>query len=399
MLAFTSCEKEKSGSTNIVSISFKETDNENFNEDIEVNLYTVPFSVNIPYNADFNNLVPTIIFEGKSVSPKSKEPYDFINSPKVIVTAENDDIYEYEITIKKTCTYFFDSNGGSDIDAIEVEVGERSFKPKDPILENYELVDWQTMDGLLWDFKDYITENIYLKAKWQYDTVSEDGKWKVVYDGATGGATIIEYLGDKNVENIVIPATINGRKVIGIKGRYEKNDYRTEKIGIFSDERLSGNGGYTNRNKTIKTIDMSSAIYLTKIGIYTFFEMRELVEVKLPPNLNIIDENAFYYCNKLSLIDLNEKLEQIGKWAFSTCDINSIKFPKSLKLLGTQAFIYNDNLTEITFTRYENPLTIFMTDVFDCVKTIYYPTGTDYPNIEKLKYLKEYCDVEWVDIE
>ncbi len=48
MLAFTSCEKEKSGSTNIVSISFKETDNENFNEDIEVNLYTVPFSVNIP---------------------------------------------------------------------------------------------------------------------------------------------------------------------------------------------------------------------------------------------------------------------------------------------------------------------------------------------------------------
>ena len=488
MLAFTSCEKFKSDDAYLNSLIFKKENNVNFHKDVEMSLDLGHYSaVLIPYDTDFTRLVPSIDFDGKSISPKSGETADFSKSMKFVITAENNSTSVNEIKMIKTCSYFFDSNGGSYIEPIAVEQGKYLYyKPEDPMLKNHELVEWITEDGTPWDFEKgkNITENVYLKAKWQYDTVSEDGNWKVEYDGATSDAIIVEYIGDESVESLEIPATINERKVVEIKGRYYVNpDGKELGMNVFNE--LS--------NETVKNIDLSKAVYLTRIGVNAFERFYELTEVKLPPNLKIIEDNTFLYCGKLSVIDLPESLSQIEKYVFHGCELTSIKFPSSLVIIGEGAFIFNyignvdlsqtkvseihksafrscgitslklpntsvyigvsafksnelkkldlsntqvseiDNyafagcsieevkfpqtlrsvnhralennstLTKITITRSEIPLTVFDPYTFFINSyrrekhisgaTIYYPSGTDYPNMEYLKDL----DVEWIE--
>lgn len=290
ILAFTSCEKFKSGDAYLNSVILEKDNNVNFLKDIEIDHGLGPYSAMlIPYNADFTKLVPTINFDGKSISPKSGEAADFSESMKFTITAENNSKSVVDIKMIKTCSYIFDSNGGSYIEPIAVIQGSNIFPGPEPILEDYELVEWQTEDGTPWNFgkrKD-IYENVYLKAKWQYDTVSEDGKWKVEYENITGDATIIEYVGEDiyEFELLEIPATVNGSKVVGVKG----STYINEKGDKYGLDIFKNNGSYSNR---VKKIDLSKAIYMKEIGINAFRHFYEVEELWLPPNIETIGVRA-----------------------------------------------------------------------------------------------------------
>ena len=63
-------------------------------------------------------------------------------------------------------TVTFDTNGGSDIESVQVTKGERIAKPQDPQKEGYAFDGWY-VDGEKWSFVGYtVTENMTLTAKW-----------------------------------------------------------------------------------------------------------------------------------------------------------------------------------------------------------------------------------------
>ena len=66
---------------------------------------------------------------------------------------------------KTTFTVTFDTDGGSNVNAIDVLEGEKIKAPTNPTKEGYKFAEWQ-LDGKTFDFNTPITKNITLKAKW-----------------------------------------------------------------------------------------------------------------------------------------------------------------------------------------------------------------------------------------
>jgi hypothetical protein len=108
-----------------------------------------------------------------------------------------------------------------------------------------------------------------------------------------------------------------------------------------------------------------------KIGNSAFYECENLVDVKLNEVLEEIDVCAFAYCKKLPKIEipnsvkrigysaflrcehlvdvkLKEGLEEIDDWAFAYCKkLPKIEIPKSVKRIGNNAFDVCENLQTI----------------------------------------------------
>ena len=443
VMAFTSCEKEElSDKNNINSFIFKVENNNTLKKDIKARITLVSIDLVVPVELDLKNLSPTVLFEGVSIFPENEEVIDFSTAIKYVVTAENGKKREYPLNIKKECTVTFDSNGGSIIEDVKVIQHSGVIQPVDPVLEYYNLVGWETEDGEMYPFKIPVTTNFILKAKWELSNISVDGNWEVEYDEVTGDATIVAFLGDETVVEIVIPSTINNHKVVGVIG--DNNQYYVYNRSIFSEN--------INFGVNIRKIDLSNAIHLTRIERSSFTKLNSLEELILPPNLEYIGESAFSECLKLTKLIMPNKLLEIGQFAFTDCNLGSVNFPSSLKHIGSTAFsgnniinldLYptqidslhigafyecnlssvilpkslihmddfafsnNPNLTYVEINRdvapYTNftdlPLSNWLTNPFTDTPidngsqevTIYYPKETDYPNMDGWKDL----DVIW----
>ena len=108
---------------------------------------------------------------------------------------------------------------------------------------------------------------------------------------------------------------------------------------------------------------------VTTIEAYAFAKLTALEEVVLPSTLTRIAIGAFYGCEKLKTINLenvkfiNERvfsgcaLEEIdlssvvaiGNYTFENCKLNYVELPKSSQSLGIGAFYANKNLTSVDF--------------------------------------------------
>ena len=84
----------------------------------------------------------------------------------------------------------------------------------------------------------------------------------------------------------------------------------------------------------------------TVIDCLAFQECYELTEVIFPQSLKRIDDSAFNRCENLAKADLPEGLEAIGTYAFSGCALKEIRIPSTLKRLERGAFRITD-ITEI----------------------------------------------------
>ncbi|MEG1535840.1 MAG: leucine-rich repeat domain-containing protein [Clostridia bacterium] len=77
------------------------------------------------------------------------------------------------------------------------------------------------------------------------------------------------------------------------------------------------------------------------------FEMcKALSSVVLSSNLNSIGDSAFYNCQSLTNVVLEDGLAKIGHYAFAKCaTLQAIKLPKSLVSIGDNAFLFDKNLS------------------------------------------------------
>ena len=76
------------------------------------------------------------------------------------------------------------------------------------------------------------------------------------------------------------------------------------------------------------------------VGKYAFAKCLNLHTVKLGENAKIIDNFAFYDCEKLrNVIIDNTSLESIGDFAFYSCTkLADVALPKTIKMIGSRAF-------------------------------------------------------------
>jgi len=72
-----------------------------------------------------------------------------------------------------TCTVTFDSNGGSKVEAIEVNRKEVVAKPNDPKYLGHIFIGWE-LNGEEYDFSKPVTQNITLVAKWEKNLTDEN---------------------------------------------------------------------------------------------------------------------------------------------------------------------------------------------------------------------------------
>lgn len=85
-----------------------------------------------------------------------------------------------------TAIVAFETNGGSEIDPVEVNFGEKLAKPADPTKDGYIFAGWYTDEELTeaYDFDQEVTEDMYLYAKW---TKKDDSKNPAKDNGKNNG--------------------------------------------------------------------------------------------------------------------------------------------------------------------------------------------------------------------
>ena len=99
--------------------------------------------------------------------------------------------------------------------------------------------------------------------------------------------------------------------------------------------------GATKDEVGIEIPEVIEGCQVGKIETNAFVEMPKLKKVVLPKTVKVIGAYAFASCPLLSEVVLSEGLETIEDWAFISCNIESIELPKTIKSVGTNAFLGN----------------------------------------------------------
>lgn len=140
---------------------------------------------------------------------------------------------------------------------------------------------------------------------------------------------------------------------------------------------------------------------ITEIGHCAFagkFDSKDsfinLETVVLPESLKVIDEAAFYNCEKLSKINLSEGLEYIYYEAFYDTNLKNVRIPESVIKIENDVFDYCDNLKKVTFTKAVCEITacasleeiVYPIDYTDFNRYSSYFMAKTCPNLKKITF-------------
>lgn len=143
---------------------------------------------------------------------------------------------------------------------------------------------------------------------------------------------------------------------------------------MFEFEKIGGGYALTSYlkkdDKSIHKIEIPSEYHGEPVIVIgeRAFEYSGIEEVYIPPEVEVIDRNAFFLCNCLCAVEFSEGPRVIGNGAFSKCDgaLFSVTLPKSLERIDDWAFEGCYNLKSVTFL---NPFTSIGQYVFlNCYK-------------------------------
>ena len=155
---------------------------------------------------------------------------------------------------------------------------------------------------------------------------------------------------DDSVNDIVIPDTVFGMKVIGIKNEMFKN------------------------NKNLISVSLGNNI--SDIPREIFSGCNNLKNVILPNKLTKIPENAFRSCNNLNNLTIPNNVNSIGNSVFYGCTkLASITIPNSVTSIGDNAFRSCTSLTSVYYAGTEdewNKITIGDCNEYLTNATIHY---------------------------
>jgi len=159
----------------------------------------------------------------------------------------------------------------------------------------------------------------------------------------------IEVIGDyafsgKKVNNVIFPSTIKRIGTGAFQGHGDGVD--SNLIGVY----LSG------------SLDLSSMNKLEYIDYFAFAD-NNITSIKFPNSIKEIGSYSFSGNRIIGELDLsNTKLKRIDSYSFSGSDISSIKLPTSINSIGYTSFAGN-NIKELDLSNNTN-LTIIEEDAF-----------------------------------
>ena len=147
-----------------------------------------------------------------------------------------------------------------------------------------------------------------------------------------GGITIAKYIGtDKHV---VIPAKITGKDVTVI-GELAFGDSEIISVKIPDSVTLLEKVAF---GYCLSLTEIQLSQNLKSIGDGCFIACIVLPSVKLPQSLEKIGDHAFEHCLKLSDVKLPSNLKYLGMKAFYETVLKQINIPKSIETWGSQSF-------------------------------------------------------------
>ena len=101
---------------------------------------------------------------------------------------------------------------------------------------------------------------------------------------------------------------------------------------------------YSYYAPALTAVDLSSATY---VGVGAFEFCRELESVTLGKDMDTLAARVFNLCVKLDTIDLSS-VQKIGENAFCQTNLNTLDL-SAAQIIEKYAFVYNENLSEVTF--------------------------------------------------
>ncbi|GHU70966.1 hypothetical protein FACS1894184_17170 [Clostridia bacterium] len=179
---------------------------------------------------------------------------------------------------------------------------------------------------------------------WQANSVIPPDALGLIYYGFkynidNGEATIIDYIGDSSIAEMIVPALLGGAKVVGI-GSLKNNDKEHE---------------YYNNTYIFKECGNLESIYLPDtiriIGNYAFYDLKKLTNITLSKDLDSIGDSAFLDRKSLIGITIPNGVIYVGSYAYSGCDVLTVvKIPDSVVILGERAFSGCEELQRVVLS-------------------------------------------------
>ena len=170
-------------------------------------------------------------------------------------------------------------------------------------------------------------EEAYKKAEAVTYGTSEDGlyEYKIYHDTLT----VTQYLGSET--ELVIPGEIDG---------YPVRILGTE---MFKDAFI--------REVKVRSVVIPDSVEELENGPWAggvFQYLDALEEVYIPGSVKVIGDYAFYSCEHLTKVEMEEGVERLGEMAFGSCyQLAEITIPKSVKEIGSSCFLYT-KIKELT---------------------------------------------------
>lgn len=159
------------------------------------------------------------------------------------------------------------------------------------------------------------------------------------------GTTLKEYIGTGG--DVVIPSVVNGVTVKKIDGLAFWQAPVTSVVIPSSVNTICGWAFYDCN--TLERLVIEEGV--TKIEEVAFYYCENLVEVQLPQSLTKIEDEAFAYCTSLEEIVLPSSLTSLEYGVFHGCSsLKSIVIPDSVSYLGDWVFYNCSNLSKVTLS-------------------------------------------------
>lgn len=184
----------------------------------------------------------------------------------------------------------------------------------------------------------------------------------IFYEDAPDGMYIRFYTeGLTGSEELVIPETVDGVTVKGIRGDVFRNT-SLERVTLPNTIDTIRGHAFEGCSQ-LQSINIPTNV--KSIGAYAFSECENLLYVEFPESLKHIGAYAFNHCEQLSINNLPQQMDSIGAYAFQSCwkikeltlpdnlteihafcfsgtRITSITIPASVERIGEQAFSNTD---------------------------------------------------------
>jgi|GEM_PF-4295289 len=173
----------------------------------------------------------------------------------------------------------------------------------------------------------------------------------ITYDVTGGQLTFDTTTGEINRANgsltdIVIPSTINGFSVTGIRNNGFSSCLSLTSVSIPSSVTSIGESAFSSC-ENLTSVSIPEGV--TNIGYGVFANCTRLTSVSIPSSVTSIGMFAFGSCSSLTSVSISSSVTSISKGAFGRCSsLTSVSIPSSVTSIGEAAFQDCHSLTSVS---------------------------------------------------